>query len=173
MVTGWSGSLVPDAPGSTTSAGVSRMPITRRHPAMAFCASVSTWVPICTGPTNSVTRNAKASTLPAVILAAPAGAEDVAKAGAGLGHAPAMLASVGRPSRAVSREFVKLFVDDVVKPFAAAGMPAERWGELAESIEHVRPLAADALLAVFRRTMDDEVEATFAELARRLAARRR
>ena len=43
------------------------MPITRRQPAMAFCASVSTWVPICTGPTNSVTRNAKASTLPAVI----------------------------------------------------------------------------------------------------------
>ena len=43
------------------------MPITRRQPAMAFCASVSTWVPICTGPTNSVTKNANASTLPAVI----------------------------------------------------------------------------------------------------------
>ena len=28
---------------------------------------MSTWVPICTGPTNSVTRNANASTLPAVI----------------------------------------------------------------------------------------------------------
>ena len=33
----------------------------------AFWASVSTWVPICTGPTNSVTRNAKASTSPEVI----------------------------------------------------------------------------------------------------------
>ena len=61
-------------------------------------------------------------------------------------------------------------MDDVWKPFADAGMPAERWGELAESIEHVRPLAAQALLAVFRRTMDEEVEATFADLARRLAA---
>ena len=30
-----------------------------RQPAIAFCASVSTCVPICTGPTNSVTRNAK------------------------------------------------------------------------------------------------------------------
>jgi hypothetical protein len=61
------GSVCPSGPGSTRSAGVSRMPITRRHPAMAFCASVRIWVPICTGPTNSDTRNAKASTLPAVI----------------------------------------------------------------------------------------------------------
>ena len=63
-------------------------------------------------------------------------------------------------------------MDDVWKPFADAGMPEERWGELAESIEHVRPLAAQALLAVFRRTMDEEVEATFAEMARRLAGGR-
>ena len=41
--------------------------MTRRQPAMAFCASVRIWVPICTGPTNSVTRNAKASTVPAVM----------------------------------------------------------------------------------------------------------
>jgi hypothetical protein len=33
----------------------------------------------------------------------------------------------------------------------------------------VRPLAGQARLAVFRRTMDEEVEATFDELARRLA----
>ena len=49
-------------------------------------------------------------------------------------------------------------------------MPEDEWDALAESIEHVRPLAAQALLAVFRRTMDEEVEATFAEMARRLAA---
>ena len=55
------------APGSTRSAGVSRMPMTRRQLAMAFWASVRIWVPICTGPTNSETRNAKASTWPAVM----------------------------------------------------------------------------------------------------------
>ena len=41
--------------------------MTRRQLAMAFCASVRTWVPICTGPTNNVTRNAKASTRPGVM----------------------------------------------------------------------------------------------------------
>ena len=46
------------------------MPITRRQPAIAFWASVRIWVPICTGPTNRLTRNANASTSPAVILPA-------------------------------------------------------------------------------------------------------
>ena len=41
--------------------------MTRRQPAMAFWASVRIWVPICTGPTNSETRKAKASTSPAVM----------------------------------------------------------------------------------------------------------
>ena len=41
--------------------------MTRRQPTIAFWASVRIWVPIWTGPTNRVTRNAKASTLPAVM----------------------------------------------------------------------------------------------------------
>jgi DNA-binding transcriptional MerR regulator len=105
-----------------------------------------------------------------VLLAA---AEQVVSRGVSLEHALDMLEDVERHSRAVSREFVKLFMEDVIKPFAEAGAPEERWAELAEAIEHVRPLAAQALLAVFRRTMDDEVEATFAELARRMAGKRR
>ena len=64
-------------------------------------------------------------------------------------------------------------MDDVVEAVRRGrACPRSDWDELAESIEHVRPLAAQALLAVFRRTMDEEVEATFAELARRLAAGR-
>ena len=65
---------------------MSRMPITRRQPAIAFCASVSTWVPIWTGPTNRVTRNAKASTSPEVM--SPASAEpDADDQHAGVGQA--------------------------------------------------------------------------------------
>ena len=45
--------------------------MTRRQPAKAFCASVSTWVPICTGPTKSVTRKAKASTVAGGQLSRP------------------------------------------------------------------------------------------------------
>ena len=53
------------------------MPITRRQPAIAFWASVSTCVPIWTGPTNSETRKAKASTLPEVI--SPASPSEIPK----------------------------------------------------------------------------------------------
>ena len=85
-----------------------------------------------------------------------------------LAHALDMLESVVRHSRAVSKEFVKLFTDDVIKPYAEA----ERWDELAESIQASRPLAAQALLAVFRRTMDEAVETTFTDLAMAPSARR-
>ena len=108
-------------------------------------------------------------TSPALLAAA----EEVVRRGVSLGHALDMLESVTRHSRAASREFVKLFMDDVWKPFADAGMPEERWDELGRSIQHVRPLAAQALLAVFRRTMDEEIEETFDEMARRLARGRR
>lgn len=97
-----------------------------------------------------------------------AAAEEVVARGVELDHALAMLDSVIRHSRAVSKEFVRLFTDDVLKPYAEA----ERWDELEESIQASRPLAAQALLAVFRRTMDEEVEATFADLARRMASKR-
>jgi len=100
-----------------------------------------------------------------VLLAA---AEQVVEQGVGLGHALDMLETVVKHSRAVSKEFVKLFADDVIKPYAEQ----ERWDELAASIQATRPLAAEALLAVFRRTMDEEVEATFSDLAKRMAAKR-
>jgi DNA-binding transcriptional MerR regulator len=96
-------------------------------------------------------------------------AEQAVRRGVSLAHALDLIEGVARHSRAVSREFIKLFMEDVVKPFTEAGMPEEQFGELTESIEKVRPLAAQALLAVFRRTMDEEVEATFADMARRLA----
>jgi DNA-binding transcriptional MerR regulator len=98
-----------------------------------------------------------------------AAAEEVVKRGVSLGHALDLIESVTRHSRTVAREFIQLFMDDVWQPFQEAGMPDERWDELAESIEHVRPLAAQALLAVFRRTMDEEVGATIDDMARRLS----
>lgn len=98
-----------------------------------------------------------------------AAAQEVVARGITLSHALAMLESVTRHSHAIAREFVQLFLDDVWRPFADAGMPEERWDELAEALQHVRPLAGQALLAVFRRAMDEEVAATFDELADRLA----
>jgi DNA-binding transcriptional MerR regulator len=91
-----------------------------------------------------------------------AAAEQVVGRGVTLRHALALIASVERRSRAISREFIDLFMDDVFGPFASE----QRWDELAQAIQDVRPLAGQALIAVFRRTMDEEIDAVFADLAR-------
>ena len=42
-----------------------------------------------------------------------------------------------------------------------AGRPAERWPEVSDALERLRPLASESLLAVFRLAMDDEAERAF------------
>jgi DNA-binding transcriptional MerR regulator len=108
-------------------------------------------------------------TSPALLAAA----EQVVGRGVSLEHALDMIAGVERHARAVARDFVKLFNDDVIKPFTEAGMPEDGWEELAESVRQVRPLAGQALLAVFRRALEEEVDETISGIAHRLADRKR
>jgi DNA-binding transcriptional MerR regulator len=61
----------------------------------------------------------------------------------------------------VAKLFVRLFLDEVWKPFEAAGRPPERWPEVAEALERMRPLAAESVLAVFQLAMSDAVERAF------------
>jgi DNA-binding transcriptional MerR regulator len=74
---------------------------------------------------------------------------------------------------AVARAFVRLFVTQVWRPFQRADMPAERWPEIDEAIERLRPLATDALLAIFSRRMESQIEAAFGEITKRLSERAR
>ncbi len=76
--------------------------MTRRQPAMAFWASVRIWVPICTGPTKSETRNAKASTLPAVISPAK----------------PSQMPTIRTPALASPAEMPPSENENAVKPWA-------------------------------------------------------
>jgi DNA-binding transcriptional MerR regulator len=72
---------------------------------------------------------------------------------------------------AVARAFVRLFVRDVWRPFQQADMPPERWPEIDESIERLRPLASDALLAIFQARMRGQIETAFGDMAERVPAR--
>ena len=51
-------------------------------------------------------------------------------------------------------------------------MPEELWPEIQQSLERLRPLASEALLATFQQRMSAEVESAFAEITRRLSAER-
>jgi DNA-binding transcriptional MerR regulator len=100
-------------------------------------------------------------------------AEDLVGHGISVHAALALVEDLRRHSRSVSARFVKLFIDEVWKPFVDAGMPDEEWGAIAEAMEAARPLAAEAVLAVFRQTLSDEVEAAFADITRRLSEGKR
>ncbi len=99
-------------------------------------------------------------------------AEGVVATGVPLGHALAALDKVRGRCRSISHEFVKLFLEDVWKPFEAEGYPEERWSEVREALDRLRPLSLQALIAVYRMAMSDEVEKALGKQFERMANRK-
>ena len=91
-------------------------------------------------------------------------AEEVMQRGVPLQAALSVIEKVKRNAESTSRAFVKLFLDELWKPFEEAGQPDERWPEITESIERLRPIASEALLAVFKQTLAAEVEEAFGKV---------
>jgi DNA-binding transcriptional MerR regulator len=92
----------------------------------------------------------------------------LARAGAELGalgltaaEALELVARIRRHADAVAQRFVRTFIEKVWEPFDEAGRPEERWPEVREALERVRPLAADAMLSIFQLAMSDEAERAF------------
>jgi DNA-binding transcriptional MerR regulator len=94
-------------------------------------------------------------------------AEDVLKMGIALPAALAAIEKLNRNSHSAARTFVKLFLEELWKPFDEAGRPDEGWPEIIESIERLRPLAVEALVATFRLILTEEVEKAFGEVLER------
>jgi DNA-binding transcriptional MerR regulator len=91
-------------------------------------------------------------------------AEEVLERGVPLAAALSVIEKVRRNAESTSRAFVRLFLDELWKPFDAEGQPEERWPEITEAIERLRPLASEVLLAVFKQTMATEVEEAFGKM---------
>jgi DNA-binding transcriptional MerR regulator len=66
-----------------------------------------------------------------------------------------------RRTESIAEAFVELFLEAVWKPFAEAGRPDEDWPRIREALERLRPLASEAVLATFQRTMTQSVERAF------------
>lgn len=101
-------------------------------------------------------------------------AEEVVARGVPLAHAVSVVSKLLKQQcRPIAREFVRLFLDDLWKPFAAAGYPEDRWAEMTESIERLRPLSSQALLAAYQLTMAKEMEAAFGRELERMTRKGR
>lgn len=67
-------------------------------------------------------------------------------------------ADLRRHSEGVAKVFVELFVKEIWEPFDKAGRPEEDWPKVREALDRMRPLASDALLAMFQITMGESTE---------------
>jgi DNA-binding transcriptional MerR regulator len=99
--------------------------------------------------------------------------DEAVRSGIPLRAALEVIQELQRHSDAVSRSFVKLFIREVWKPFARADMPAERWPEIEDAIERLRPAASQAMLTIFQERLSGEIEGAFEEVTRRLSERKR
>jgi DNA-binding transcriptional MerR regulator len=79
---------------------------------------------------------------------------------------------VSRDTESIARSFTKLFIRELWEPFDQAGQPAEGWDELIESVDALRPLALEALLALFKLRMTAQLEQAFGRVIEHQAKRK-
>ena len=73
-----------------------------------------------------------------------------------------VLATMREHAQAVAESYVAVFDEAVLAPWDARGRPEEEWTSIRESVDRIRPLAGEALLAVFRQVMADVIGARLA-----------
>jgi DNA-binding transcriptional MerR regulator len=86
-----------------------------------------------------------------------------------------VVSGLRRHADSQARIFVDLFLDAVWKPFEEAGRPEERWAEVSDALERLRPLASESVLAIFQLAMSDAAEKAFGRELQKLrsASKRR
>lgn len=58
----------------------------------------------------------------------------------------------------VADAYVDLFLEQIWRPFEAAGRPAEQLSDVRDALERLRPLASEVLLAIFGLAMTEATE---------------
>jgi DNA-binding transcriptional MerR regulator len=85
-------------------------------------------------------------------------AVELGKLGIGPEAAIATAEKLRHHADGVARVFVDIFVKEIWEPFDRAGRPEDEWPRIREALERMRPLAAQALVAVFQIGMAEAVE---------------
>ncbi|MBW3659920.1 MAG: MerR family transcriptional regulator [Actinobacteria bacterium] len=91
--------------------------------------------------------------LPGILTAG----EELRTMGAEIPQALDVLAVMRTHAQAVADAYVQLFDEAVLAPWDARGRPEGEWHEIREAVERIRPIAGEALLAVFHQVMADAV----------------
>lgn len=98
--------------------------------------------------------------------------DEAVRSGIPLRAALAVIEDVQRHCDSASRSFVKLFLREVWRPFAKADMPVERWPEIEDAVDRLRPAASQALLTIFQQRLSRQIEGALSEITHRLSERK-
>ena len=99
-------------------------------------------------------------------------AEQVMALGIPLHTALMLVERVSDDCESISRAFTRLYLKELWEPFERAGQPEEQWQQLIDAIDSLRPLASEALLALFKQRMTTQLEDTFGKMIEHQARRR-
>lgn len=99
--------------------------------------------------------------------------EELVKLGIPIAAGLEVMEQLNRHAEGISRAFIKLWNRHVWEPFVAAGMPEERWPEIQETLERLRPLAGEAVMSTFGQAMTRAADASFEQSVSKVRPRRR
>jgi DNA-binding transcriptional MerR regulator len=83
-----------------------------------------------------------------------------------------MMDKLRRNTDRIAQSFVQVFLEFIWKPFDDAGRPESDWPAVRAALDQMRPLASEALIAVFAPTMTQAVEVAFGKELDRGRARK-
>ncbi|MBV8430713.1 MAG: MerR family transcriptional regulator, partial [Solirubrobacterales bacterium] len=98
--------------------------------------------------------------------------DEAVRSGIPLRAALAVIEDVERHCDAASRSFVRLFLREVWRPFAKEDMPVERWPEIEDAVDRLRPAASEALITIFQQRLSAQIERALNEITHRLSERK-
>lgn len=76
-----------------------------------------------------------------------------------------VLATIREHAGAIAGAYVEMFDEAVMAPWDARGRPDDEWRDIRESVERLRPIAGDALLAVFNQLIAEAITQSLSSAA--------
>ncbi|MFC4947940.1 MerR family transcriptional regulator [Pseudonocardia sp. GCM10023141] len=88
-------------------------------------------------------------------------AHDLVGLGIPIGRSLDVVEQLRRHADGIARIYVDLFLGEVWQPFDAEGRPSEQWPRVYETIEQLRRISGDAMLAVLELAVSERLDVTF------------